>query len=110
VSGLTLVGTRETQTIGAVTKDSDRPQVIVKQFWYSRDLGLNVVTRRADPRSGIELFTVTDINRTEPDPTLFALAPDAQIVDYRAAPPAPRSASCMDRGPACRPLSPGTIS
>ncbi len=90
LNGLDLVGTRETQTINSAAAGSDRPLVIVKEFWYSQLLGLNVLTKRIDPRSGTELFTVTDIRQSEPDSGLFTMPADARIVDLRAT-GAPRS-------------------
>jgi hypothetical protein len=83
LNGLELIGTRETQTLGLLTTGSDRPLSVVKEFWYSRQLGLNVLTTRNDPRSGKEVFTVTDIRQGEPDAALFALPADARIVDLR---------------------------
>jgi hypothetical protein len=85
-NGLELIGTRETQTISPLVTGSDRPLVVVKEFWYSRLLGLNVLTTRNDPRSGKEVFTVADVRRGEPDPALFALPADARVVDLRAVP------------------------
>jgi hypothetical protein len=84
VNGLDLIGTRETQTLGLTATESDRPLAIVKEFWYSKPLGLNVITRRNDPRSSAEVFMVTDIRRSEPDRSLFALPADARIVDLRS--------------------------
>ena len=84
VNGLEMVGTREIQTINAAAVGTDRPLSITKEFWYSRHLGLNLSTKRSDPRSGVEVFTVTDINPSEPDPNLFALPQSARTVDYRA--------------------------
>jgi hypothetical protein len=84
LNGLDLIGTRETQTLNPLATGSDRPIVVVKEFWYSRQLGLNVLTTRNDPRSGKEVFTVTDIRRGEPDTSLFALPADFRVVDLRA--------------------------
>jgi hypothetical protein len=84
LNGIELVGTRETQTL-RWNSGADRPILVVKEFWYSKQLGLNVLTTRNDPRSGKEVFTVTGIRLGEPDPTLFALPPDARVVDLRAA-------------------------
>jgi hypothetical protein len=83
LNGLDLIGTRETQTLNPLVTGSDRPIVVVKEFWYSRLLGVNVLTTRNDPRSGKEVFTVTDIRRGEPDRALFALPADARVVDLR---------------------------
>jgi hypothetical protein len=85
LNGLELIGTRETQTINPLVTGSDRPLLVVKEFWYSKQLSLNVLTTRNDPRSGKEVFTVTGIRLGEPDPALFALPPDARVVDLRAA-------------------------
>jgi hypothetical protein len=87
VNGLETIGTRETQTINAAAVGADRPLSITKEFWYSRSLGLNLSTKRSDPRSGIEVFTVTDINPAEPDPNLFELPQNARTVDYRTSAP-----------------------
>jgi hypothetical protein len=84
LNGVDVVGTRETQTLNPRLAGSDRPIVIVKEFWYSRQLGLNVLTTRDDPRSGKEVFTVTDIHQGEPDASLFSLPSDFRVVDLRA--------------------------
>jgi len=81
VNGLELVGTREVLTIAIGT---DHPITVSKVFWYSPYLRLNVSTIRRDQRiRRVEKFTVTDINLSEPDPSLFVLPDRARIVDYR---------------------------
>jgi len=85
LNGLELIGTRETQTLGLLATGSDHPLSVIKEFWYSRQLGLNVLTTRTDPRSGKEVFTVTDIRQGEPDAALFALPANARVVDLRGA-------------------------
>jgi hypothetical protein len=92
LEGLELTGTRETQTIRAAVTGTNRPLVVVKEFWYSPRLGLNVLTERNDPRSGKEVFTVTDIQLSEPASSLFTLPASFRIVDLRVAPtpPSPR--------------------
>jgi hypothetical protein len=82
LSGVDVVGTRETQTLNPA--GSDHPITIVKEFWYSKQLSLNVSTTRNDPRSGKEVFTVTDIRQGEPDASLFALPAGFRVVDLRA--------------------------
>jgi hypothetical protein len=84
LNGLDLIGTRETQTLNPLATGSDHPITIVKEFWYSKPLGLNVLTTRNDPRSGKEVFTVTDIRLGEPDASLFALPAGFRVVDLRA--------------------------
>jgi len=82
-SGFETIGTRETQTINGAAIGADRPLSVVKEFWYAPKLGVNLFTKRTDPRNGIEQFVVTDINPGEPDAALFALPKGAQIVDRR---------------------------
>jgi hypothetical protein len=82
LNGIEMVGTREVLTLGVNT---DRPLPVTKEFWYSPLLGLNLTTKRWDPRIGrVETFTVTDINLAEPDPKLFTLPRDSSVVDFRA--------------------------
>ncbi len=83
MNGVEVVGTRETQTLNQRVVGTDRPLVITKEFWYSAQLGLNIITKRNDPRSGSEVFTVTDIITGDPDPSLFVLPKTARLIDLR---------------------------
>jgi len=85
VDGLELVGSRETQTLSWSTDASRPPLTVIKEFWYSKQLGVNVLTTRDDPRSGNEVFTVSNIKLGEPSPALFALPADFRVADLRAA-------------------------
>jgi hypothetical protein len=89
LEGLELIGTRETQTVAAAVTGANRPLVVVKEFWYSSRLGINVLTDRTDPRSGQAIFTVSDIRLSEPASSLFALPVNFRIVDLRVAPTPP---------------------
>jgi hypothetical protein len=87
LDGFQVVGTREVLRLAL---DTDRPLSLTKEFWYAPQLGLNLSTRRWDERTRrAEVFTVTDINPAEPDPSLFIRPNDARLVDYRT-PAAPR--------------------
>jgi hypothetical protein len=67
-----VVGSREVTTINAGVMGYEKPQPIVKEFWYSPSLGINVITKRFDPRaSAIQNFEVGAINLAEPDPKMF---------------------------------------
>jgi hypothetical protein len=54
ISGLDVLGTRETTTIAPGTIGNDRPLAAAKEFWYSSQLGINLVVNRTDPRAGTE--------------------------------------------------------
>jgi hypothetical protein len=72
IEDIDVLGSREITTIAAGVIGNEKPQPIVKEFWYSPRLQINVVTKRFDPRvSSIQNFNVTQIDRSEPDPKLF---------------------------------------
>ena len=83
MGGVDVVGTRETTTINAGVAGNDSPISIVKEFWFSPQLGINVVEKRQDPRIGTQTFTVSDISLGEPDARLFDMPSDYRIVDTR---------------------------
>jgi hypothetical protein len=71
MEGVTADGTRSTQTIEIGTIGNDRPIQIVNESWYSEELGMTVMSKRTDPRTGDETFRVTNIRRGDPAPYLF---------------------------------------
>jgi hypothetical protein len=79
INGVEVVGTKETATINPDTQGNDRAISIVKEFWYSPELKINVIEKRQDPRSGNENFEVGDISLGEPDPRLFEQPSDYQM-------------------------------
>ena len=83
VSGLDVTGTRETMTIAIGVIGNDKPVSVTKEFWYSPQLGINLVVKRADPRSGTQTFTVSDISLAEPDPANFAVPSGFQVNNHR---------------------------
>jgi hypothetical protein len=83
VSGVETIGTRETTTLDAGAIGNDRAISVVKEFWYSQQLGINVIEKRQDPRYGAQTFTVGPINLGEPDATLFDIPADFRIDDKR---------------------------
>jgi hypothetical protein len=83
VSGVETVGTRETTTLNAGTIGNDRSISIVKEFWYSPQLGINLIEKRQDPRVGTQTFTVSDISLGEPDARLFETPAGFETIDLR---------------------------
>jgi hypothetical protein len=67
-----VVGSREVTTLNVGVMGNEKPEPIVKEFWYSPRLGINVITKRFDPRaSAIQNFVVGNINLEEPNPRMF---------------------------------------
>jgi hypothetical protein len=72
IENVTVLGSHEIMTIGVGTIGNERTQAVVKEFWYSPRLKINVTTKRFDPRaSAVQNFYVTAINQAEPDAQLF---------------------------------------
>jgi hypothetical protein len=83
VNGLEAIGSLETTTIYAGVIGNDRTVEVVKEFWYSPQLGINLIEKRQDPRSGTQDFAVSDISLGEPDAKTFELPADYRKVDQR---------------------------
>lgn len=71
--GVSATGTRRTTTIPAGAIGNERPIEIVYERWYSKDLGMVVYSKNNDPRFGEQTYRLTNINRSEPDPSLFTV-------------------------------------
>jgi hypothetical protein len=83
VNGVDAVGTRETRTLNPGAIGNDRIISIVKEIWYSPQLGINVSVKRIDPRHGTQIINVTEIEQGEPAPKFFAVPSGYTVVDKR---------------------------
>ncbi|HEY6388014.1 MAG TPA: energy transducer TonB [Candidatus Acidoferrum sp.] len=81
IEGLPVKGTRVTQTYAAGALGNDRLLTIVTEYWYAAELRLNLLTKRTDPRYGVQTVRVTELQRQEPDATLFAIGDDYKVVN-----------------------------
>jgi hypothetical protein len=81
VNGVVAVGTRETRTLNPGAIGNDRLISIVKEIWYSPQLGINVSVKRVDPRYGTQVINVTEISVAEPDPKYFRVPAGYTVVD-----------------------------
>jgi hypothetical protein len=73
IDGVSAEGTRITKTIPAGKIGNDKAIQIVSERWYSADLQIVVKSTHTDPQSGTTTYTVTNLQRTEPAATLFAV-------------------------------------
>lgn len=83
IDGLSVLGTRETLTINAGAVGNSAPLVATKEFWYSPDLEINLLTTRKDPREGTQVIHVVDLSRSDPDPAIFQIPANYVIDDIR---------------------------
>jgi hypothetical protein len=75
MSGLSVIGTRTTNTIPAGQIGNAQPILVTTDQWYSPDLQINIMTKHSDPRTGTTTTTLTNVSRNEPDPGLFTVPP-----------------------------------
>jgi hypothetical protein len=81
MEGVPVTGVRTTHTIPAGQIGNDRPITIVTEVWTSPELKTIVLSKRNDPRMGEQTFKLTNIQRAEPDPSLFTVPSDFKITE-----------------------------
>jgi hypothetical protein len=79
IGGVLAAGTRRTTTIAAGAIGNERPIKIVSEEWSSPELQILVMTEHTDPRTGRSTYQLSNINRNEPDPSLFQIPADYTI-------------------------------
>jgi hypothetical protein len=80
-----VAGTLETGVIASGAMGNDSPMLVKREFWYSPQLGVNLISKRQDPRFGIQNFDVSDIVLGEPDAKLFEIPRGSKVIDLRRA-------------------------
>lgn len=72
IGGLSCKGTRTTRTLPAHSGlGNEQPLTVTTERWYSPDLSIDIQTQTVDPSRGNTSTTVSNINRNEPDASLF---------------------------------------
>jgi hypothetical protein len=84
IAGVIAQGTRITKTIPAGQIGNEKPILIVRETWYSNDLQMVVKSARSNPWSGESTYTLTNIQRSEPAASLFAVPSDFTVQEGRA--------------------------
>ena len=83
IAGIETTGTRDSVIYNPNVFGNDRKVTIEREFWYSPKLGINLISKRSDPRIGTQTFTATQLILSEPDPKLFDLPEGFKVVDRR---------------------------
>ena len=73
IEGLQVTGTRTVNTIPAGTIGNDKDIVVTRETWYSPELKLVIQSTQNDPRFGDTTYSLANIQRNEPDETLFQI-------------------------------------
>lgn len=79
INGVQAEGTRYVRTIPAGAIGNQNPIVITIERWYSPELQMVVLSKRSDPRTGETVTQLTNIQRTEPDASLFQVPSDYTV-------------------------------
>lgn len=98
IEGLPVHGTREIHSYGTGVVGNDKAFDVTDEFWYSPALQMNLLVKHSDPRTGSQTVRITELSRTEPDPSLFEVPADFRKIDE----PGPTGAQSM----AARGISP----
>ncbi len=87
INGLQALGTRMTRTIPAGEIGNRNPIEVVTERWYSSDLQLPLLTTHNDPMMGTMTIKLVNINRGEPDASLFQVPSDYKLISGKPGEP-----------------------
>jgi hypothetical protein len=71
INGVLADGTRTTVNIPAGAAGNSQPVQIVREQWYSADLGVVLQSTTSDPRYGTSTYNLTQVQQGAPDAALF---------------------------------------
>jgi len=83
IEGVLAEGTRRTFTWPEGSVGNDRTMTSVTETWRSPELQVRLLIKTSDPRLGEHTDRLINLNRSEPDPSLFVPPPDYTVVDEK---------------------------
>jgi len=86
INGIRATGTRMTTTIPTGQMGNEQPINIISERWYSSDLKATVMNKHSDPMAGELKTELSNVNTSEPDPSLFMVPSDYKIVEDKNGP------------------------
>jgi len=81
IEGLRAEGSRQTLVLPAGHIGNEKPIEVVSEQWRSVELDVMVRTRYQDPRFGVTEYRLENVQRGEPDPSLFQVPAGYKIED-----------------------------
>jgi hypothetical protein len=81
IDGVPVHGSRITTVFPTGMVGNDAPITTTRDSWYSPDLNLVIRTVNTDPRSGVQTNGIGNLSLSDPDPSLFTVPVDYQLVD-----------------------------
>ncbi len=86
IEGIKTDGSRDTITWNPGAFGSSKESItVVREFWHSPMLGINLISILDDPRIGRQTFTLTGISLEDVDPKYFKLPDGYHVIDRRNA-------------------------
>ncbi len=79
IEGVEAEGTRTTVTIPAGEIGNALPIDVINERWYSSELQTVIMTKQSDPRFGETVYRLANIDRSEPDKSLFQVPADYTV-------------------------------
>lgn len=83
IDGRAADGIRTTYAIPARMVENERSIEITHERWYSRELQLDILIKTIDPRYGETTQQITNINKGEPDHSLFEIPSDYTVREMK---------------------------
>ncbi len=83
IGGIHATGSRVTTTIPAGSMGNEQTILVQSETWSSPELKATVMTKHTDPWAGELKTQLTNVNNSEPDPSLFTVPSDYKIVDEK---------------------------
>jgi hypothetical protein len=81
MQGVQVSGTRTTRMIPTGTTGNGTPMISYTETWTSPELKLTLLTEIHDPRGGETVMKMMNLQRTDPDPSLFQVPSDYVVQD-----------------------------
>jgi hypothetical protein len=100
MNGTIASGTRVTRTIPAGTIGNSQAIETVRETWMADDLKVPLMSKVADPRMGTTTMELTNVNRSQPDPSLFQIPSDYTVKKGPGGPGSGRGPGGRGPGPA----------
>jgi hypothetical protein len=79
IDGFTVTGTRFSHTIPTGERGNDKPMTTINERWFSRDLGIELLTKTESPETGVRTHKLVNIRSGDPDPLLFQVPADYTV-------------------------------
>jgi hypothetical protein len=79
INGTIASGARVTHAIPAGTIGNSQAIETVRETWMADDLKVPLMTKSADPRTGTTTMELMNVNRSQPDPSLFQIPSDYTV-------------------------------